>query len=485
MPVPFANAFATAGSAIGRVTNPISSRLGRRGTIIVRYVALVVLGLVVFAFALQATFPYERVKDKAIEALSGSYDVTIGGVDRGIVPGNVTFHDVTLRSRPSKPDEVAMVVVVKQIDVKMGLLALLGRNITANLDLKIGSEKDGYGHIEGSLTWPKFGKAGIDIALDGSDLPADAMPMQAALGLPMRGKVEFQVDLDLPVSKNKMGRTATDWSKAAGTLDLGCTGCTLGDGKAKLKPLLKNRSNQVMVGDGIEIGEIAISSLEAHAVFTAAVGDPDAHSSSYKPGKFELTKFELKSPDGELHVDYQMTMATTIDESIVSGCLRFKPNESLLKKEEGKKTYGAMSTTGAELRSDGLFHIKLSDRFKDMKRFNAECGKNAPTSKVGNGEDFSPHPTGRPMIQPTPPELHPGSATMPPPPPQQEPPPPPPPPLTGSAMMPTPYGSAGSAGSAVPEGAAAGAGRAEGHTEGRTEGHTEGSGSSVEAPRIP
>jgi type II secretion system protein N len=469
MPVPFANAFATAGSAISRVTSPISSRLGRRGTIILRYVGIVVLALVVFAFALQATFPYERVKDRAIEALSGSYDVTIGSVDRGIIPGNVTFNDVTLRSRTKDPAEVPMVVVVKQIDVKMGLLALFGLNISTNLDLKIGNEKSGYGHIKGNLTWPKFGKAGIAIALEGSDLPAGSLPMQAGLGLPMRGKVEFQVDLDLPVSKNKMGRTSTDWTKAEGTLDLSCTGCTLGDGKAKLKPLLKNRSSQVMVGDGIEIGEITISALEAHAMFTPAVGDPDAHSSSYKPGKFELTKFDLKSPDGELHVDYLMTMATTIDESIVSGCLRFKPNESLLKNEQGKKTYGAMSTTGAELRSDGLFHIKLSDRFKDMKRFNAECGKNAPASKIGNGEDFTPHPMGRPTIQPTPPDIHTGSAALPLPSPQPEPTPLPPP--AGSATPMMPASPAGSAGSAIPpEGAAAGAG---------------GSGSSVEPPHTP
>lgn len=470
MPVPFANAFATAGSAIGRVTTPISSRLGRRGTIILRYVGIVVFALVVFTFALQATFPYERVKDRAIEALSGSYEVTIGGVDRGIIPGNVTFTDVTLRSRVTKPGEVPIVLVIKSVEVKLGLLAVLGRNLSTNLDLKIGNDKQGYGHIKGNITLPKFGKGGVTLALEGRDLSAAVLPMQGALGLPMRGKVEFAVDLALPVSKNKMGRTTTDWTKAEGSLDLSCTGCTLGDGKAKLKPLLKNRSSQVMVGDGIEIGEIAITSLEAHAVFTPAVGDPDAHSSSYKPGKFELTKFELKSPDGELHVDYLMTMATTIDESIVSGCLRFKPNESLLKKEEGKKTYGAMSTTGAELRSDGLFHIKLSDRFKEMKRLNADCGPNAPASKVGNGEDFTspPHLTGRPTIQPMP-EVHPGSATVPPPPPQQEPPPPLPPPPAGSATPMAPP--AGSAGSALPlEGAAAGAG---------------GSGSSVEPPHMP
>ena len=265
--------------------------------------------------------------------MSGSYDVTIGGVDRGIIPGNVTFTDVTLRTRVTKPDEVPIVLVIKSVEVKMGLLAILGLNLSTNLDLKIGNEKQGYGHIKGNITLPKLGKAGVTLALEGTDLQAASLPMQGALGLPMRGKVDFAINLDLPVTKNKMGRTSTDWTKAEGTLDLSCAACTLGDGKAKLKPLLKNRSNQVMVGDGIDIGEIAITSMEAHAVFTPAVGDPEAHSSSYKPGKFELAKFELKSPDGELHVDYLMTMATTIDESIVAGCLRFKPNDSLLKRE--------------------------------------------------------------------------------------------------------------------------------------------------------
>ena len=253
--------------------------------------------------------------------------------------------------------------------------------------------------------------------------------------------------------------------------NLSCpTGCTLGDGHTKLKPLLKNRTNQVMVGDGIDFGEVHIASMDVHAAFTPAVGDPDAHSSSYKPGKFEVTKFDIKSPDGELHVDYLMTMAQSLDESIVAGCLRFKASDNLLKKEETKKTYAAISTTGAELRSDGLFHIKLSDRFKDMKRLNADCGPNAPAAKVNNGEDFSQHSGMRPTI---PPPIAGSANPNTPPPPATEPPPPPMPPaasapLAGSAGS----GSAGSgsaehmggpmggptAGPPPAEGAAAGAG---------------------------
>jgi len=448
--VPFAGAFA----AIGRVTSPIAQRLGRRGTLVVRYAAIVLVALFAFTLALQATFPYERMKDKIIESLSGQYDVTIGGVERGWKPGRVYFKAVTLRTRVTKPDETPTTFFVDKLEVDLGLLSLIKMNISVDLDAKIGP-----GRIKGNITLPKLGKAGVKLDIAGTDLPGGSLPLRSALGLPMTGKLDFAVDLDLPVSKNKMGRTATDWTKADGTIDLSCpSGCTLGDGHTKLKPLLKNRTNQVMVGDGIDFGEVHISTLDVHAVFTAAVGDADAHSSSYKPGKFEVKKFNITSPDGELHVDYQMTMAPSLDDSVVAGCLRFKASDNLLKKEETKKTYAAISTTGAELRSDGLFHIKLSDRFKDMKRLNAECGPNAASSKVGNGEDFSPHPgiPSPPHITTTPlPER--GSAT--PPPPMPEPPPPPPPSPANTANPTTPAvppGAANAPGS--PAGAAPGSG---------------------------
>ncbi|MEP6865685.1 MAG: type II secretion system protein GspN, partial [Deltaproteobacteria bacterium] len=349
--VPFAGAFA----AIGRVTSPITQRLGRRGTLVVRYVAIVVVALFAFTLALQATFPYDRMKDKLIESMSGQYDVTIGGVERGWKPGRVYFKAVSLRTRATIPGETPTTFFIDKLEVDLGLLSLIGMNISVDLDAKIGA-----GRIKGNITLPKFGKAGVKLDIAGTDLPGASLPLRSALGLPMTGKLDFAVDLDLPVAKNKMGRTATDWTKADGTIDLSCpTGCTLGDGHTKLKPLLKNRTNQVMVGDGIDFGEVHISTLDVHAVFTAAVGDADAHSSSYKPGKFEVKRFNITSPDGELHVDYQMTMASTLDDSVVAGCLRFKASDNLLKKEETKKTYAAISTTGAELRSDGLFHIKL------------------------------------------------------------------------------------------------------------------------------
>ena len=465
--MPFAGAAQSAGDAASRILGPISSRLGRRGTRVVKWIGIVVFTLLAFLFAFQATFPVERLRDYAIEQLSANWDVTISSVDRGIIPGNLTLNGITLRSRPTQAEEPVTVIVVKEADVRVELLPLLKMRLSFDLDLTIGSPK-GYGHITGNVTLPKFGKGGIKIDLAGEDLPGESLPLKSQVGLPIVGKLNFAIDLDLPTSKNKMGRSSTDWTKVDGSLDLSCANCTLGDGHTKLKPLLKNKSQQVMVGDGIDFGEVHIASLSAHAVFTAAVGDPDAHSSGYKPGKFDITKFDVKSPDGEVHIDYTMTMATTIDESIVAGCLRFKGDESLLKKEEGKKTYAAISTTGAELRSDGLFHIKLTDRFKDMKRLNMDCGPNSPASKMGNGEDFSPgHGSGimtRPSITPsvTPSITSPTSPTTtppPPPPPQANPPPPqaevkekesPSAPSDGGPMTPPPEGSSANAGTPPP-----------------------------------
>ena len=465
--MPFAGAAQSAGDAASRILGPISSRLGRRGTRVVKWIGIVVFTLLAFLFAFQATFPVERLRDYAIEQLSANWDVTISSVDRGIIPGNLTLNGITLRSRPTQAEEPVTVIVVKEADVRVELLPLLKMRLSFDLDLTIGSPK-GYGHIIGNVTLPRFGKGGIKIDLAGEDLPGESLPLKSQVGLPIVGKLNFAIDLDLPTSKNKMGRSSTDWTKVDGSLDLSCANCTLGDGHTKLKPLLKNKSQQVMVGDGIDFGEVHIASLSAHAVFTAAVGDPDAHSSGYKPGKFDITKFDVKSPDGEVHIDYTMTMATTIDESIVAGCLRFKGDESLLKKEEGKKTYAAISTTGAELRSDGLFHIKLTDRFKDMKRLNMDCGPNSPASKMGNGEDFSPgHGSGimtRPSIIPSvaPSITSPTSPTTtppPPPPPQANPPPPqaevkekesPSAPSDGGPMTPPPEGSSANAGTPPP-----------------------------------
>jgi type II secretion system protein N len=334
----------------------------RRG---LRYVAVAFAAMVVFVFALQLTFPYERVRDKVVDALAEKYEVTIGSVERGIKPGRVYFNAVTLRTRQTQADEVVTTFYMKRLEIDVGILALIGGTISVDIEAQIGA-----GNLSGTLAIGKFGRGDIAAKFSGDALPGDALPMRAALGLPMTGKIAFDVDLVLPMERSKMGKTAVNWQKARGTFALACpSGCTFGDGKTRLKPLLKNTRNQVMVGEGIDFGKVQLDSLVAKA--------------SIGKGKLTVDRFDATSKDGELKIDYTMTLEKEFGESMVAGCLRFKGSDDLMRREP--KTFAAIQTTGAELRDDGLFHIRLTDRFKDMKRLNAECG---PSTQVPSGENF-------------------------------------------------------------------------------------------------
>lgn len=400
--------------------------LGRKARLAIRIVGFFVLAVVTFVFALQATFPYNRVKDKIVEALSTKYDVQIGDVERGIIPGRVYFKAVTLRTRPAKADEVASVLYIEKLEVDLGILALLKGAAKVRLDAKIAT-----GHLKGTI---EISKGSTNIDIEGVDLPAANLPMREAIGLPMSGKLELSVKLDLPNEKNKAGKSAPDWTKAAGEINFECpSGCTFGDGKTKLKPKLKNARSQAFAGDGIDFGKINVDSMLAKVTI--------------KDSALELEKFEAKSQDGELHIDYQMQLAQDFGESGVMGCLRFKGSEGLSKREP--KTFAALTTTGASIGPDGLFHIKLDGRFKEMKRLAQFCG---PSVKSVNMDDPGASGNSRPNLTVQPPDdslrgNKPAEQPI-------NPPPPPPPPADAAMPPPTPPNSeappaTGSAGSST------------------------------------
>ena len=109
-------------------------QLGPRTRRVLRYVGLTFFALLTFVFALQMTFPYDRVKDKIVEGLSEKYEVTIGAVERGIVPGRVYFKAVTLRTRQTKPDEVVTTFFIKELEIDAGILPLIGGTIAVDID---------------------------------------------------------------------------------------------------------------------------------------------------------------------------------------------------------------------------------------------------------------------------------------------------------------------------------------------------------------
>ncbi|MBA3452467.1 MAG: type II secretion system protein GspN [Deltaproteobacteria bacterium] len=337
-------------------------QLGPRTRRVLRILGFVLLGLVTFVFALQLTFPYHRVKDKIIEALSAKYQVTISDVERGIIPGRMYFKNVRLESRPEKAGDDVNSFFIKELEVDLGILALIKGTASVDIDASIGD-----GHLRGNIS---ISKTLTSIDLEGVDLPSKSLPIKEGIGLPLDGKIAFKFALDLPNEKGKSGgKLVPNWQKAEGAIVFECPGgCTIGDGKTKLKPKLKNARSQAFANDGIEFGKVNVESMLVKVAI--------------KGGKMTLTDFDTKSKDGELKVDFEATLAPSFTDSMVAGCLRFKGSEELSKREP--KTHAAISTTGANLGPDGLFHIRLDGKFKDMKRLAQNCG---PALKNVNMDD--------------------------------------------------------------------------------------------------
>jgi type II secretion system protein N len=224
--------------------------LGPRTRKILKYVGYVFFGVFMFVFALQLSFPYSRVKDKLVDSASDKYTITVTSVERGLIPGRVYFKGVTITPVKTKPDEVVTPFFINELQVDFGIMSLLGGNVSLDLDATIGDRKEGFGHLLVSASVGKFGKGDIDVSIVGDSLPAPTLPMRQLIGLPIStGKLRFTVDLSLPMEKTKLGKASINWQKVTGGISLACPkNCTFGDGTTKLKPLLKNTRNQVMVG---------------------------------------------------------------------------------------------------------------------------------------------------------------------------------------------------------------------------------------------
>src|SRR3569623_2268057 len=112
--------------------------LSPRARKILRYVAIGFFAIVVLVFALQLSFPYNRIKDMLVEQLADKYDIQVGEVERGIMPGRVYFNDVNIRTRPARPDDIVTTELIKRLEDDVGILPLLGKPLRVAVEAKIG-----------------------------------------------------------------------------------------------------------------------------------------------------------------------------------------------------------------------------------------------------------------------------------------------------------------------------------------------------------
>lgn len=178
------------------------------------------------------------------------------------------------------------------------------------------------------------------------DVPLKDMPVIAATlgGLPMSGLADVAIDLTIPRAGDRVKAKEMN-----GSLAVSCpAGCALGDGKARL----------AMPG----LGEVAFGTVDLGAVDLRAV---------IKDGHLTTNRFEITSPDFEMHARLGIDFADAIEASTIDGCLWFKPKEALLRREP--KTHALLSTTGASADADGFFTIKLGGTLGAVKKMAADC----------------------------------------------------------------------------------------------------------------
>ena len=317
-------------------------QIGPRARKVLIVVGYVFAGLFAFIYAFHLTFPYDRLKDKGVEALSSKYDVSVGGVERGWLPGSFSLTRVQLRTRPEKAGEVPKLIFIDRIDVDVALLSVIGGAVDVDVDATMGP-----GRITGTFT---IGKDQLKASVKSRNLPLSDVPgLASIIGMPMGGRGDVTARLDLP---------RNDWSRATARLAIKCPGCTVGGEGAFFKPRTTTRTS-AFVGEGVPVPLLAITNLEADWSIAA--------------GKITTNKFLFVSP----HLAVELEFSATIDKElknarVENACLRYRGSAEL--KELDENFYNALELTGGPLGADEMRHLKLVGTLSKFKALGRECG---------------------------------------------------------------------------------------------------------------
>jgi type II secretion system protein N len=394
---------------------------------------LLYLGYTAFAFAvavltLYAAIPRDRVKDRLEAALSADpsamnpigtgMDVTIGDLGLTLFSGaGVKGKDGIFKTRPLDPNAKPTRWFVDDATVHISVFGLL-------------FNRPGYswkGHaLRGTITgkWssaPELSKLRLgleDVVLNG------VQAVQAALmGLPLEATLNGGLEIDMP--KQML-------ADSSGRIDITLDEAVVGDGKAKLTV-----PSDPFLAAGLTFPKIRLGKLEGHI--------------SIEHGRGHFDDVRLHSADADATLEGYIELHDPIASSILHGYLRFRPSESLTKREPTLDLL--MNAMAKAKRSDGFLGFTLGGSLGVPSLVPAA----EPPPGLGAHPAAAPsqpasHPT-MPVVPPAhpapPPPVEPPPAPAQPtePPPAAQPPPPPPPappaaaapppgPIPGSPLVP-------------------------------------------------
>ncbi|GAB4509208.1 MAG: hypothetical protein Tsb0020_25620 [Haliangiales bacterium] len=271
-----------------------------------------ILALLIFFFVFHWSFPYGRIKNKLIALAAPTVELQIAEVDSTFWPGGLVFDSVLIKTRPKSSDDKPAVILVDTARVDVGLLSLLGQRLAVDIVATIGA-----GEVEADLV---LSETEFSIELETEALPLETVPdLGESLGLPglpVSGGLNATVALTVPEQRLDL---------ADGSLSLSCSGCIVGDGKAKLKPSKRSgssraRSRMIFSSGGLTVPPLNLGELTGTVTISG--------------GRGVIEQFAANSDDGNLALFGSFQLAEKFSDSrFEKGCIKFRLSDSLKQRE--------------------------------------------------------------------------------------------------------------------------------------------------------
>lgn len=310
---------------------------------VLKYVGYSAYASFVCVMTIWLLFPYGRLKQVIREAIDsdGRYEVTIKDVGPAF-PFGLEITGIKIVSPPEKKDEKPGVLKVERAKVFVSPFSMFSDTKTVSVEIDaLGGHIETEVETKGKARKIKIKFSGVSM----KELPGIAK----AISLPMTGSFNGNGHIDIP----KEGLRRAD-----GKFTLACKGCTLGDGKTKVKMDFRpehqrKRRPNLMATQGVTLPKVRLGRFG---------GDIEI-----KRGKATFRQFESLSPDGEAFLMGFITLREPFPFSNVDAYFKFKFDEELKTKEPKWKAIEAGLAKGR--RADRYFGFSIRGRFKDPPRF--------------------------------------------------------------------------------------------------------------------
>jgi type II secretion system protein N len=313
-------------------------------------VAFPIFYVVCFFVFVSWTFPYDKLKERLVvgfnaqqRATNGSQELQIDELGSWWVTG-VKAKGIHILSAPTEPDKPPGDLKIDEARARISILGLL----VGNKDVSFKLDAFG-GKVSGSYD-DKGKEKSVEVSFEAVDL-GQIDPLTQLLGLPIEGKLDGSIKLEMPEGKA---------SKGSGTVALEAQDAAVGDGKTKIK------------------GTLALPRLNVGTL---------SFSAEAKDGILKITKFGAGGKDIELSGDGRVQMRELATDSGIDVNVKFKVNDGYRSKNDVTKSlFGAPGSTAPAL-------FELADpKVKQSKRADGFYGWHL-RGTLGR-PDFAPAPTG-------------------------------------------------------------------------------------------